>query len=380
MKVLIAPGAFKHSLSPVAAAQAIQRGLARSGFAHEAVLLPIADGGNGTLEVALSAFPDATRHTITVRDPLGRPIRADYGLFNNGKSALIEMAQASGLERLAASELNAVKASTYGTGELLRHALEQGIQQIVVGLGGSATTDGGAGALTALGVRLLDANGRVVIPQGAHGLARVAAVDLSRLDPRWSAIEVILATDVDNPAVGERGAAAIFAPQKGARSDEIPVLDAALTAYLSALGRATGRDDLLTLSGGGAAGAIAAGLVGGLNAHITSGIEYTLGLIGFAEHLHGAGLVITGEGRMDEQTIGGKGPFGVALTARAAGVPTIALVGGLGVADAVLHEAGLAAVFPIVDQPMPLEQALARAPELLERAALRLGYVLQLRV
>lgn len=377
MKILICPGAFKNSLKATDAAAAIEQGLRRSGVVADYVQLPIADGGNGTLDVLLAVAEDGTRHTVTVQDPLGRPVRAQYGTMDGGGTAVIEMALASGLELLSNGELNPMRASTYGTGQLMAHALKQGARKFIIGLGGSATVDGGAGCLMALGARYHDDNGRPVVQKGGGSLAKVASVVVDDIDPTWESCEVLVAVDVDNPTLGERGAAAVFGPQKGATPEDVPQLEAGLTQFFTALAAAT-NTDARQLEGGGAAGGLSAGLYAGIGAQLVSGSDLILERIGFSEHIESATLVITGEGRMDEQTVGGKGPFGVALKALEHNVPTVALVGGLGVDDAVLHEAGVAAVLPIMDKPMPLEIALLDAAELLERAALRLGYLLQL--
>lgn len=379
MKILIAPGAFKHSLKATDAADAIIRGLRRSGLAAEYIALPIADGGNSTLDVLLAAHaPNAQRQRVTVRDPLGRPVIAEYGLIDDAKTAVIEMALASGLELLQPDELDPLRASTYGTGQLMAHALKLGATRFIMGMGGSATVDGGSGCLLALGAKYTDKNGRACLQQGGGALSHIQHVDLSGLDARWAACEVRVLVDVDNPALGEQGAAAVFGAQKGAQPPDIPILEAGLAQFLNALAAASGTPTH-TLKGGGAAGAFAAGLVSGLGATLVSGADYVLDTLRFDEHLTDAALVVTGEGRMDAQSIGGKGPFGVALRAAQKGVPTVALVGGLGVDDAVLHAAGMGAVLPIVPAPLPLADALQHAPEFLEQAAVRLGHLLQLR-
>jgi glycerate kinase len=258
----------------------------------------------------------------------------------------------------------------------MQAALEAGARRVIVGMGGSATVDGGAGCLQALGVRLLDAYGQDV-PPGGGSLSSVYTIDISGLDARWRAVEVIIASDVENPTTGETGAAAVFGPQKGAGPHEVRVLEAGLRHFFTKVRDQLGVD-VLDIPGGGAAGALSAGLMAVLGGRIESGIDIILDRRGFDEHLRGARLVITGEGRMDEQTVYGKGPIGVARRARAASVPTVALVGGLNADDALLHEAGLRAVLPIVTGPMALDDALRRADELVERAALRLGYLLAL--
>lgn len=375
MKIVIAPGAFKHSLSAGTAAAAIEKGLRRSGLQAQLHILPIADGGNGTLDAFLRN--SGQRHTVVVEGPQGQPVTAAYGLLADGKTAVIEMAQASGLELVADRPLNPMTASTYGTGQLMQAALQAGAERIIVGMGGSATVDGGAGALQALGVGLFDAYG-VDIPRGGAGLEQAFIIDIQGLDPRWHEVEVLIATDVDNPTLGPDGAAAVFGPQKGATSAQITTLENHLRHFFTLVNDQLGID-VRDLKGGGAAGALSAGLVAFLGARIQSGIELVMQHGGFAALLDDADLVITGEGRMDVQTIHGKGPIGVARLAQQRGVPTVALVGGLALDDEALHEAGIQAALPLVTEPMPLETALAHAPDLLERAALRLGYLLQIR-
>jgi glycerate kinase len=374
MNIIIAPGAFKHSLSATAAAQAIARGLRRSGLDADLRLLPIADGGNGTLDAFLAS--GGRRLEVLVLDPLERPIVAAYGLLDDGETAIVEMALASGLELVRRDELNPLRATTYGTGTLLQSALDAGVKRIIVGMGGSATTDGGAGCLQALGVRLLDEHGQDV-PVGGGNLHRIHRIDVSALDPRWREVEVIIASDVDNPAVGEQGAAAVFGPQKGATPDDVRVLEGNLRHFFTLVRDQLGVD-VLDVKGGGAAGAFSAGLMAFLGGRIQSGIDLILEYNHFKDHLREADLVITGEGQMDEQTVRGKGPMGVARLAREHGVPTIAIVGGLNADDELLHDGGIQAVLPIVTRPMSLDEALARAEELVERAGLRLGYLLSL--
>ena len=375
MRIIVAPGAFKNSLTAQEAAAAIASGLAQSGLAADLTLAPVADGGNGTLDAMLAG--GGKRFSQTVAGPLGAPVQADWGLLPDGRTAVVEMALASGMELLAPQELDALRAGTFGTGELLAAALAAGATRIVLGLGGSATVDGGAGCLQALGVRFLDARGEEVGPGGAE-LGRIARLDAGGLDPRWRDVTLLLASDVDNPALGEQGAAAVFGPQKGADAQQVDLLEAQLTHFFTLVFEQTGRD-LRQVPGGGAAGAFAAGMMAFLDAELQPGIELVLAHSGFAEALAGADLVITGEGQMDEQTIHGKGPIGVARLALEHGVPTVALVGGLAVHDEALHKAGMQAAFPIVTGPMSLEQALADAAPLLEMAALRLGYLLQVR-
>lgn len=371
MHIIIAPGAFKHSLSAAQAASAIAAGLSRSGLGAALSLCPIADGGNGTLDAFL--LKGGERITVESVDPLMRPISASFGLIRD--TAVVEMALASGLELLRNDELKPLDATTYGSGLLLREALNTGARRVIVGMGGSATTDGGAGCLQALGVRLLDGEGKDVAPGGGH-LREIQTIDTRGLDRRWSELELIIASDVNNPLLGERGAAAVFAPQKGASSEDVAQLEANLRHFFTLVQQQLGVDVRET-SGGGAAGGFSAGLMAFLGGHIRSGIDLILEHNGFDDLLASADLVVTGEGRLDAQTVGGKGPIGVARRARQRGVRTVALVGSLEADDALLHDEGIWATLSIVPAPIRLDEAIAHAPELLERAALRLGYLLQ---
>lgn len=374
MKILVASGAFKQSLSAAKACAIIAAGLRKSGLDARIEVLPIADGGNGTLDAFLATGGE--RVEVKVLDPLLHPIEAEYGLVEEGRTAVIEMALASGLELLQPEELNPLIASTYGAGQLMADALDRGAERIIIGLGGSATVDGGMGCMSALGIRLLDASGKAIGP-GGGGLADIARIDISGLDPRWAAVDVIIASDVENPTLGEQGAARVFGPQKGADPATVEVLEDNLSHCFSTIHHQLGID-LRKARGGGAAGAFAAGLMAFLRCELVSGIDLVLRHHDFVEGLADCRLVITGEGQMDSQTLDGKGPIGVARVARDHGVPTVALVGGLNIDDQLLHEAGIQAAFSIVDGPMTLETALDNAETLLWRAARRLGYVLQL--
>ncbi len=374
MKIIAAPGAFKHSLAAHEVAACIAEGLARSGLGATVVQLPIADGGNGTLDAFL--MRGGQRQSMTVLDPLGRPVEAAYGLIDDGHTAVIEMALASGLELLSDDEHAPLRATTYGTGQLMAAALDAGARRVIVGMGGSATVDGGLGCLLALGVRALDSGG-APLPNDAVSLERVAALDTNGLDPRWREVEVVIASDVDNPTLGEYGAARVFGPQKGATPADVERLETNLRRFFDVVARDVGVDVRQT-RGGGAAGALSAGLMALLGGRIESGIDLILDHAGFADHLRDAVLVVTGEGRIDAQTIQGKGPIGVARQAQAAGVPVVAIVGGLEAPDDLFHEAGVNAVLPIVTRPMALAEALEHAGELVTRAALRLGYLLQI--
>lgn len=367
-KVLITPGAFKHSLKASQVAEAIAEGLRRSGLKADLRLMPIADGGNGTLDAFL--MNGGQRKTITVKNPLGAAIEAEYGVLDDGNTAVIEMALASGIELVM--ERDPIHASTYGTGQLMQAALDDGAKQFIVGMGGSATVDGGMGCLQALGVRFLDGEGQEI-----KGLGVVQKIDVSALDPRWREVDVIIASDVDNPALGENGAAAVFGPQKGATPAQIDQLEHRLRHLFMTVHDQLGVD-VTDVRGGGAAGAFAAGLMAFLGGRIESGIDLILKHNNFEQELIGATLVITGEGQIDDQTLHGKGPLGVAQLAHKHSIPTVAIVGSLNTDDETLHNAGLQAVLPIIPHPMSLDDALANAADLVRQTALRLGYLLQL--
>lgn len=374
LKIIIAPGAFKHSLSANQVAEAIGQGLRRSGLDASLHNQPIADGGNGTVDAWLAGGGEQVH--VPVHDPLMRPIEATYGILPDGETAVIEMAQASGIELLSDDERDPLRTTTYGTGELMQHALSRGLRRFIIGMGGSATVDGGSGALSALGVRLLDADGQV-LPPGGGSLNRVSQIDSTGLDPHWQDCEIIIASDVDNPTLGDTGAAAVFGPQKGATPEQVNQLETCLSHFFKLIHEHYDVE-VRQMPGGGAAGALSAGLLAFLPGRLESGIDLLLQHTDFVTHLASADLVITGEGQMDSQTIHGKGPMGVARLANQHGVPTVAIVGGLAVDDAVLYDAGLQAVLPVVTQPVTLSEALANAAQQVERAALRLGYLLQL--
>jgi glycerate kinase len=374
VKIVIAPDSFKGSVSAVRVAQAIERGVRAVFPAAEVVKVPIADGGEGTVEALLMATGGAWRRT-TVRGPLGEPVEAAWGVLGDGVTAVIEMAAASGLPLVPRARRDPRITSTYGTGELVRAALGQGLRRLVIGIGGSATNDGGAGLAQALGARLLDADGRELPPGGA-ALARLARLDLAGLEPRLAGAEVLVACDVDNPLTGPRGASAIYGPQKGATPEMVVELDRALATWATVARGATGRD-VSGLPGAGAAGGLGAGLLFFTPARLRPGVEVVLEATGFDRLLAGATLVITGEGRTDAQTAMGKAPVGVAAAAGRHGVPVVCLSGGLGDgADEVLSR-GIAALAAVPPGPMSLDEAMAGGEPLLEAAAARVCRLLE---
>jgi glycerate kinase len=336
----------------------------------------MADGGEGTLAaVAMALGDEAERRRVAVSDPLGRPIEADLLIHDHGHAALVEMAEASGLVLLDPSERtpqNARRASTRGTGELLLAALDAGAERITLGLGGSATTDGGSGLLSALGMRFVDASGGD-LPPGGGALADLDRIELDGLDPRLNSVDLVIASDVSNPLCGPRGAARTYAPQKGADEAAVEELDAAMARFGDAIETATGRF-VADLPGAGAAGGTTAGLLGLTSAHVRPGAEVVGEIVGLAEALETADLVITGEGRADEQTLSGKAAMGVATLARARNSPVILLCGALGPGAAALDASrAFAVVQPILDQPIDLATAMAETERLLANAAERVA-------
>ncbi len=363
LRIIIAPDKFKGSLSAVDAAAAIGRGVARARPDAEVVLLPVADGGEGTVAAAVAA--GYAEHIVTVEGPTGEPVKATFAV--RGDAAVIEMAEASGLRILPGHRAAPRTATTYGTGQLVTAALDAGARHIVLGIGGSATTDGGAGLAQALGVRLLDRAG-AELPRGGAALADLDRIDVSGLDPRVAAAEFTVASDVENPLVGPQGAAAIYGPQKGASPEDVAVLDAALTRYAEILRRDVGIA-VADVPGAGAAGGLGAGALAFLGAELTSGIALLLDVVGFRSAVQGASLVITGEGSFDEQTLSGKAPVGVARAAAAAGVPVVALVGRLAVTPEQLDAVGIRGARAVLELEPDLERAQRDAAPLLSRLA-----------
>jgi glycerate 2-kinase len=376
LRVVVAPDSFGGALDSVGVAGAIARGWSAVRPTDTVDRRPMADGGEGTLAAVAEALgASAERRSTPATDPLGRPIQADWLLLDVGRAAFIEMAAASGLARLAPDERtadSARRASTRGTGDLVRAALDAGVQRITIGLGGSATTDGGSGLLRALGVGFVGRDGRD-LPEGGAALADLERIDATSLDPRLAAVGIVVASDVTNPLCGPRGAAATYGPQKGADAAAVDELDRALATYGRAIERATGRL-VADLPGAGAAGGTTAGLLGFTSAVVRPGVEVVAELVHLAEALEDADLVITGEGRADEQTLQGKTAIGVATLARPRRTPVALLCGGLGPgADALDAAMALTLVQPVVDRPTDLPSAMADTERLLEAAAGRLA-------
>jgi len=378
VRVLIAPQEFKGSLSAAEAAQAMAEGLRRALPSIELDLAPMADGGPGTVE-ALVAAGGGRRLTATVADPLGRPVEAAWGLLEEGPTAVIEMAAASGLVLLRSQERDARRTSTYGTGQLIAAALEAGCRHLIIGLGGSATNDGGAGMAQALGARLSDEEG-CDLPPGGAALARLARIDVSGLDGRLRSCQVLGATDVTNPLCGPHGASAIYGPQKGASPADVEELDAALAHYAAVIERDLGKR-VAEVPGAGAAGGIGAGLIAFLDAELRPGAQLVAEVVGLEKRIAAADLVVTGEGRLDTQTAYGKTVATVARLARGQGRPVVALAGRVDDAREACSALGLEAALAIVPSAiggLPEAEVMARAPELLAAAAESLGRLLKL--
>ena len=362
MKVLLCPDSFKDSLSAEQAAQAMARGIHRAAPNAITHLCPLADGGEGSLD-ALIAATHAERRTLTVQDALGRPRQAAWGWLSEQRTAFIELAEASGLQHLTREERNALHTTTLGVGELFLAALDAGATHALLLLGGSATNDAGAGMLQALGATLLDAQGQP-LPPGGGALQQLATLDLSTLDPRLADLRVEAAVDVDNPLLGERGASAVFGPQKGATDADVATLDRALGHFADLTAKALGKDDR-ALPGAGAAGGMGFAAHCFLNAALTPGIEMIMQQANFAQLLNDVDLVITGEGRLDGQSLAGKTPIGVSRAAKRQSKPVIVLAGSLGDGWQACTEEGVTAAFALADGLMTLEQALPRTAELL---------------
>ncbi len=376
LTVVVAPDSFGGALDSVGVAAAIAAGWSDVRPTDTVVRKPMADGGEGTLAAVAEALAEeAERRSIETSDPLGRPVSAEWLLLNQGRSAFVEMAAASGLAHLRPDERtpdNAARASTRGTGDLIRAALDAGVEEVTIGLGGSATTDGGSGMLRALGLRLRGRDGQE-IPDGGGALAQLDRIDASGLDPRLREVKLVVASDVNNPLCGPRGAAATYGPQKGADEATVQRLDAALATYGRAIESATGRL-VADLPGAGAAGGTTAGLLGFTGAMLRHGVEVVAELVGLAQALEAADLVITGEGRADEQTLQGKTAMGVATLARPRNTPVALLCGALGErAEALDAAMALAVVQPVIDRPMELADAMADTERLLVAGARRLA-------
>ncbi len=365
-KIVVAPDSFKGSLSATQVAEAIGEGIRRVLPQAEVVLAPLADGGEGTVE-AFVTTAGGRAVPIRVTGPLGDPVDAFIGLIDSDNTAVVEMAAASGLPLVPEDRRNPLMTTSYGTGELIRAALSLGCDRIILGIGGSATNDGGVGMIQSLGGRFRDEKGEEV-GFGGGELSRIRSIDLSRLDSRLKTVSVTVACDVENPLTGPNGASAVFGPQKGATAEMVESLDAGLRNLAEVIRQDVGLD-IENVPGSGAAGGMGAAALAFLQAELRPGIEIVMDAARFDEKLEGADLMFTGEGRVDSQTLQGKCVSGVMRAARSHGVPVIVLTGGIEPDGYELLEHGALAVLSIVDRPMTLTEAQDRATELLARAA-----------
>ncbi len=368
MNIIVAPDSFKGSLTATALCDCVSRAAHRVFPDCTVRSLPVADGGEGTVE-SICASLSGTMQTVTVQNPLGAPVAASYAIFNGGNSAALEMAAASGLPLIAPQARDVFASSTFGTGEMLLDALQRGCNNLYVGLGGSATNDGGMGCAAAFGVRFLDAAGKVLAPIPANFL-KIETVDISGLNPLVAAANITIMSDVKNPLLGETGATNVFGKQKGADEAQRATLEVGLARYIQKVEAATGKQ-IATAEGAGAAGGLGAGLLAFTNAKLQSGVETVLDMLAFDALLKTADLVITGEGRMDYQSAFGKVAYGVGMRCKAANVPCIALVGGMGERADEMYQYGISSIMTTVNGIMPLSEAVADAATLCEGAAER---------
>ncbi|EJL3954348.1 glycerate kinase [Vibrio cholerae] len=355
MKVVIAPDSFKESLTAKQVCDAIQAGLARVWHDAKFVAIPVADGGEGTVQ----SLVDATQGRLVevkVMGPQGKRVEAFYGMLGDNQTAVIEMAAASGLHHVPLAQRDPKLTTSFGTGELIRHALDQGVTKLIIGLGGSATNDGGVGMLTALGARFTNADGDPIQLTGG-GLRELTHIDLQDFDPRLQNCDILVACDVNNPLCGDKGASAVFGPQKGATPEDVQLLDGALRQFGLLTEKVTGKM-VLESAGAGAAGGMGAALLAYTQARLRPGIEIVLETVQLAHQVSDADLVITGEGRIDSQTVHGKTPMGVAKVAKRFDVPVLALCGCTGDNYQAVYQCGIDAVFAAVPRAMSLEDAL----------------------
>src|SRR6185312_8780254 len=373
MHILIAPNAFKNSLTADKVAEAIRYGLQQSRLQCTTECFPIGDGGNGTAALIIKK-KNGRRIVADAHDPLGRKNKYIFGLIEEGRTAVIEMADAAGLQFLEPAELNPLETSSYGCGELIRAALDAGVRNIILGMGGSATVDGGTGILRALGIRFLNREGKP-LPENPEQLAELGSVDITGMDKRILAVELTILCDVKNPLLGEKGAAAVFGPQKGATKQGVEKLEAALSVFRNITLKQTGKD-MASVPSGGTAGGAAAGLYAFLNASLVSGIDHFLQMTGFDKALAKADLLITGEGSIDEQTLEGKAPFGVASRAREKNLPVIGLAGKVPLEKNKALEQYFDVLMPIGNEPEGLPVAMKNTAENLIRTSREIGNLL----
>ena len=362
MKILVAPQEFKGSISALSAAEAAKTGILRVFPQAEVVLCPVADGGDGTLETLVEVSGGEVK-TCSVQNPIGETIQAQWGAMGDGVTAVIEMARTSGLALLSLGERDPLNTSTYGLGQAISEALDEGFRRFIVGIGGSATNDAGAGMAQALGANLLDDQGNTINFGGA-ALSNLQTVDISNMDSRIKDSKFLVACDVSNPLTGEEGASAVYGPQKGATPEMVRSLDDALSNFATVVKKDL-KKDVSEISGAGAAGGLGAGMMAFMGAELKAGVDIVLETVNLRDKLASVDLVITGEGGLDFQTVYNKAPIGVARIASEHNIPTIAIAGLLGSNFKVVHEHGIRAATSIVDGPITLEEASERAFELI---------------
>jgi len=365
MKIVIASDSYKHCLTSREAGLWLQKGIHSGLPGAEIRVVPVADGGEGTMTALVDATGGKTFST-PVRGPLGDIVEAEFGLLGDGTTGVVEMASASGIELIPDNKRNPLKASTYGTGELIRKALDAGCRRLIIGLGGSATNDGGTGMLAALGVRFLDGSGNA-IQEGGGGLDAISEIDVEGLDQRIFECDIIVASDVNNPLTGKNGASFVYGPQKGADADTARQLDENLERYAKITARLLGADHSES-PGAGAAGGLGFGILAFLKGSMRNGFDVVREVTGLEKVIEDSDLIITGEGRLDFQTQYGKTPYGVAQIAGKYGKPVIAVGGSLGKGYEVLYNKGFTSIISIADRPMTLEESLSEAPQLLKAA------------
>jgi glycerate 2-kinase len=375
MKFVLAPDSFKESMTAQEAADAMERGIKKVMPDAECIKVPMADGGEGTVQ----SLVDATGGEligVEVTGPDGKKVKAMFGLLGDGKTAVIEMASASGIHLIKKEERNPLYTTTYGTGELIKAALDKGVDRIFIGIGGSATNDGGAGMIQALGARLLDQSGKE-LAFGGGALDKLSKIDLSALDERVKKVVIEVACDVTNPLTGEKGASHIFGPQKGATAETVKILDSNLVHYANIVKEQLGKD-IASTPGAGAAGGLGFGLMAFLNAELKRGVELVIEYTGLEEKMKGADYVFTGEGSVDSQTVFGKTPYGVAKTAQKLDIPVIAFAGRIGEGVEVLYDHGINSIVGILPGAVPIETALKEGIKNLERASENIARIFNL--
>ena len=370
MKIVIAPDSYKGSLTAKEACDAMKRGVLKAVPDAEVVTVPMSDGGEGTTRSMVDSL-GGTMIECEVRNPLGIPTTATYGILSDG-TAVIEMAEASGLTLISKDKRNPMKSTTYGTGEMIKDALDRGCRNFIIGIGGSATNDGGAGMAQALGYLLLDGKGRQISFGGA-GLSEIETIDKSQADPRIGESRFTVACDVDNPLCGENGASNVFGPQKGATAEMIGILDKNLSHFADVIQKDMSIH-VKNMPGAGAAGGLGAGMLAFLNASLKRGVDIVIDAVKLKNLLDGADLVITGEGSCDFQTVNGKTPYGVAKAAYEQGIPTIIITGQIGKGTEVLYRYGVIGIFTLVNGPVSLDYAIENADTLIEEAAERTAH------